>query len=214
MPRKVILEDGSEIEVPTDEELADLNSKATKAAELGTEVERLKKESENKENLDWRLARKKMQKLEEQIQATGKKVNDDGTIVDPTTVIDTQEILKQATEIATKTSNEIALNRYRDEMLNSFDEETRKVVKHYYDKLSAGEELSFDRIRTLVSEASLHATPQGSSTATVRSGSGGGAPPRIKYDANGNISKTPFSDTDEGRNTANEIWGNTSYAAK
>lgn len=209
--RKLILEDGSEIEVPTDEELTDLKTKAEKAATLEADLEKLKKEAENKENPDWRLARRKLEKMEEQLKSQGKGVKEDGSIIDQPTHIDPQEILKQATEAATKTANEVALNRYRDELLGSFDEETRKVVQHYYDKLSTGEELSFDKIRSLVNEASVLATPNHAPSSAVRHGTGSGAPPRISFDANGQQSKKPYSETEEGRATAEEIWGNSSF---
>lgn len=210
MPRKIVLEDGSEIEVHTDEELADLKSKAERVTTLETELERLKKEAENKENPDWRVARRKLEKMEQQLKEQGKGVKEDGSIIDQPPVIDPQEILKQATEAATKTANDVALTRYKDELLNSFDEETRKVVQHYYNKLSTGEELSFDKIRSLVSEASRLATPS-EQAPSGRGGTGIGAPPRITFDSNGQQSKKPYSETDEGRATAEEIWGNSSF---
>lgn len=210
MPRKIVLEDGSEIEVPTEEELTDLKSKADKASTLEADLEKIKKEAENKENPDWRLARRKLERMESQLKEQGKGVKEDGSIVDQPTHIDPQEILKQATEIASKTANDVALTRYKDELLGSFDEETRKVVQHYFNKLSTGEELSFDKIRSLVNEASILAAPAQSS-AHVRHGSGAGAPPRISFDANGQQSKKPYSETDEGRATAEEIWGNSSF---
>jgi hypothetical protein len=210
MPRSIILEDGSEIEVPTEEELTDLKSKAEKATTLEADLEKLKKESENKENPDWRLARRKLERMESQLKEQGKGVKEDGSIIDQPTHIDPQEILKQATEIATKTANDVALTRYKDELLGSFDEETRKVVQHYYNKLSTGEELSFDKIRSLISEASVLATPN-STTSAARHGSGSGAPPRFSFDANGQQSKKPYSETDEGRKTAEEIWGKDSF---
>ncbi len=209
MPRTIVLEDGTEEEVPTQEELQALQEKASQADTLAKDIEALRVESEDKSNPDWRLARQKMKNMEAKLAQAGKKLDDEGNIIDTTSSLSSDQILEQAKTVATQAATSVALNQFKDELLRSFNEEDRKVVEHYFTKLSAGEELDFNKVRKFVDEASRLAQPADSTPQRVSPGSG--APPRISLDKNGNQAKQSYSETDEGRQTAEEIWGKDSF---
>lgn len=207
--KKVILQDGSEMEVY---EEADVNAaksqvETTIKTELQQKIDALQKEKDtlmaDDGNRNWAKIRATNQKLSDAVKAQGKQVDDDGNISEAPKPITSEEIEAKARSAA---RSEI-LGDYKKKALASYDEETRKVVDHYYNKLTAGEDVSLDNVDKFLSEASRLAKPSDTSKPSAQFG---GKPPIFKGGTDG----AKFAETDDGKKLANEIFGNDSFAKK
>ena len=201
-------ESGDEKEVLTDEEVEALKSPANALkdvmAELGLEVgdnvteklEDLKnrvKELKAAESPDWRALRQKANSLEvlvKNLTAQGKEINPQGEIVEKTT-LNASEI-EQSARLAAR--QELIQEKIED-TLEGYGEDERKVIDHYYKKLSAGEEVSLKSVDKFLKEAIKLANVDESVSAAKKSIS------RI-----GSSASTPsqggknFAETDAGKN--------------
>lgn len=214
---KAILDDGTEVEVPSQDELQKLQEKAKQAEQLELDLKKANEALTKKDSPDWRNARRRMEKQDELLKAQGKAVDDDGNVIDvPATQqpINPDEIIKRAEEAATKKAQEVALTNYKNELLNSFDKDSREVVEHYYNKLSQGEELTFDSIRKFINEASRHVSPNASTRRPVSFGGSSGGAPRYDLKSDGSLNEKRFSETEDGAQVAKEIWGDSAYSSK
>lgn len=162
MPKKVILEDGMEIEVPSDEELKTLHEKAQKVEEAEkakTAAEAKIKELEEGVNPNWPDIRKQLadkKALEEQLKAQGKKIDADGKIVDENPpAISVEDIAKTAGAAARK---EI-MNSHKEILLRQFSADERKAIEFYFEKFSAGEELTIEKIDKFIADAEVLVRP-------------------------------------------------------
>lgn len=206
MPETVTLADGSQREVLTADEQQNLQTAAQEAATLKTTVETLTKEKQALEsdpaNRNWKQIREVNEKLKDAMRAQGKEVKEDGTITEAPKTLTAEEI-EQRTRKVVQEENVISQKKAA---LSKFPEEKRKVVEHYLNKLTAGEELSPDNIEKFVSEAAMLADPQGVPHKTYSPG-GSGQPPLLKP-KDGNS----FAETDAGKSIANELFGADSFA--
>jgi len=142
MPKKVTLDDGSEIEVLTDEEKKELQDNAAKAETLGKEIAGLNtqiKDLEEGSNPDWPSVRAKIkdkEKLEAAMKADGYSLGDDGKIIKAEGGdIKPGDIDKTATAAAQK----VIYDNHKASKLAQFDDETRAVIEKNYDLLAAGQ---------------------------------------------------------------------------
>ena len=146
----------------TDEQIEELRAKAGKADELETklkdmvpreEVEKAVKAKEDELNPqinpNWSAARKTIDALKEVAKSKGVELNDDGTVKSNPGNVDVNAITQQAREAA---RGELLGNRL-EELLEQYDTESAKVVKHYYQKLTQGEGLTLQNISKFVSQA-------------------------------------------------------------
>jgi len=195
MPQTVFNADGEELEVLTPDEVKELQEKAQKVAELEKEIELAKQEA----NPNWSAARKKMSAMEAALKEKGLEINEDGTLrTEPK--IDVNEI----TAKAESTAKSVLLNSRKSELLSRYDETKRPVIEKYFDKLSSGEELNFENIGTFIKDAEkLAGVEPVSGSQSIN-----GKPPVFNQE---NI-QTDFSETDEGKEIANRLFGENSFA--
>ena len=208
---KIILEDGSEKEVPSDEELAEMISASERAKELETklaETTNLMKELEEGVNPNFRAMREKQKVLIEQLKKDGKDVDENGNIVNHNNNFNTEEIMKKAEEIGKKSANQAILEERKNSFFNKYDEETKKVVQHYFSKVSSGEELTLDNMEKFVKQAEQLSNVPEEHSSIINTPSFGGSP-KFKIESN----KNSFSETDEAKNLAKEIWGDDAFSA-
>jgi len=160
MPDKLVLADGTEREVPTQEELKALQEKAataTKAEEERLQAVKLAEDLKTQVNPNWQVAREKMAKQKQALEAKGVKVDDDGNIIDPqTTPLNLDEIKRTQVEV----TNEAMLNNTKDVLISDYDDDTQKVIDVYYKKLTAGEQVSLKNVKKFVEQAIQIAVPQ------------------------------------------------------
>lgn len=145
-PLKVILEDGTEKEVPTDEELKALQDKANEVDSLKKQYEDIVKEKAELEegvNPNWPQVRKDIKRkenLEKALKDKGLIFGEDGKIIDDPAKkqVTTDDVDKRATEAATN----VLLKNHIETKLLGLDKEVKDAVLLKYEKLSAGENLS------------------------------------------------------------------------
>ena len=125
MPETIILEDGTEKEIPTQEELTALQDKAKSAEELQTEIEKLKSDPQEK---NWAAIRNKNQRLEAALKEQGKNIDEEGNITDAPKAIDREEILQEAAS----RSRQVLLDDYRTRQLSKFSTDDRAVIDTYF----------------------------------------------------------------------------------
>lgn len=210
--------DGNEIEVPSDDEIKELKAKAESASSVSQQVSAIKeilgaKDDDNlveavklaKESMNpnWPEARRKMDRLTEALKGLDPKieVNDDGTINKPSEPMDITKI----TEVATKAAEQKLLSTEIDRQLQRFPEENREAVKKYFEKLTAGEELSYANIESNIGAAAKLVFP-GDSQGDTRPVGGN---PILTIPEGKDFSTTP-----QGENMAKEIFGDEAFSAK
>jgi hypothetical protein len=157
---KIILADGTEREVPTQEEFKALQEKATtatKAEEERLAAVKLAEDLKTQVNPNWQVAREKMAKQKQALEAKGVKVDDDGNIVDPqATGINMDEIKKAQVEVTTQAM----LDNTKDVLISDYDDDTQKVIDVYFKKLTNGEQVTTKNIKKFVEQAIQVAVPQ------------------------------------------------------
>ena len=137
-------------------ELAELRPLKDSSAKLQEEF-RAKEEAWSKEkvqleeaaNPNWAKARATIDQLKEVAKSKGVELNDDGTVKSNPNNVDINAITQQAREAA---RGELLGNRL-EELLEQYDPESAKVVKHYYQKLTQGEGLTLQNIGKFVGQA-------------------------------------------------------------
>ncbi|NCU43342.1 hypothetical protein EOL72_03285 [Candidatus Falkowbacteria bacterium] len=211
MPMTLYTESGDEKEVLTDEEVEALKSPANALkdvmSELGLEVgdnvteklEDLKtrvKELKEAESPDWRALRTRANRLDaivKNLTAQGKEINNDGEIVEKKQ-LDASEIAEQAKLAARQ---ELIQEKIED-TLEGYSEDERKVIDHYYKKLSAGEEVDLKSVDKFLKEAIKLANVDENVSAAKKSIS------RIGSSAsNPTRGGKNFAETDAGKNVLN-----------
>lgn len=210
MPEKIILQDGTEREVPTAEELAALQQASTKVVELETSLKTKDEEHANKVkeldemiNPNWKAAREKIERLEK-LEAQGKTLDGEGKVVDKSPQINPDELVTKAVEAGKSAAMTALLDERKKTLLGKYDKDTKTVVEHYFNKLITGEQLNLDNMEKFMKEAEGLANPQALPNNLPPAPNG--APPRFQS-ADGKS----FAESDQGKNIANEIWGDKSY---
>jgi len=191
MPRKIVLEDGSEMDIPTEEELAELKAKA-----------------ESAEKPDWKAAREKIKYLEDQVAAKNATPPEPQPVTLPQNQppqISLDEIRAEAAKSAVKT----LLDSRRQTLMASIkDPSQRQVAERYYEKLVAGESVTLETVDKYVQEAVTLAIPDFKTNPNL---SVSGMPPIFEKDGEAGKPKN-FADTPEGQAIANDIFGDESFA--
>jgi len=210
MPETITLEDGSTREVPTKEELDALQQASTKVAEFETTLKTKEDEWKKKEeelngmvNPNWKAAREKIERLEK-LEAQGKTLDGEGKVVDKAPVINPDELMGKAVEAGKSAAMSALLEERKKTLLGKYDKDTKTVIEHYYNKLITGEQLNLDNMEKFMKEAEGLANPQALPNNLPPAPNG--APPRFQS-ADGKS----FAESDQGKNIANEIWGDKSY---
>lgn len=157
--RILYTEEGDEVKVPAEETIAELQKQQEFVDSLkkdleigdGDNLEEKIKELKEGVNPHWGETRKQIKMLEKTIEvlkSQGKTIDENGNIVDSKGQ-DIEELKKAAREEARK---ELILDRIEDS-LDVYDEEEKKVINHYFKKLTAGEELTVKNVEEFIDKA-------------------------------------------------------------
>lgn len=146
MPKKVKLEDGSEIEIPTEEELKGLNEKASKSDELSKKVSELEADSQNR---NWSALRKQNEKMKELLKSQSKEIDEEGNIKDFAKTFSQEDVQKMVQE----STNKALLEQHINMSIRGLDENKRKVVLANYGKLSTGEDVNLENVDNFIKSA-------------------------------------------------------------
>lgn len=210
--------DGNEVEVPSTEEIQDLKIKAEaagNAAQLSqlvgsvrealgidesadiTEAVKLAKESANP---NWPQTRAKLGRMQEFIKNNfkGAQIQEDGSVN-----LDEKIDLKVVEERARSAAKTEILGQEINKHLLKYPQESREVVKKYFEKLIAGEDLNLENVSKFMGDAGNLAIPNNSRSNTRTSG----GVPILDSSDGARLSETP-----EGKNVANQLFGDESFA--
>lgn len=220
MPEKITLADGTEREVPTQQELDDLKAKVV---DPKTIEDRVRQEMEGEMSPDWRAVRpilSKSKKIVDNLKAKGFTVDEEGNIIAAGggqgggegggTKIDAEAALKSAEERGAAAGAAAATNMLLGEkktaFLAKYPKETQAVIDVWFKKLSAGEQLTSESQLDFLQKATVLAVP-GSVQVKQR-----GVPVVSGGNPVFEQKKTTHADTAEGEAAANFLFGDESFA--
>lgn len=181
-------EQGNEVEAFLPEEVEkEKETLRTEYAGKLTEVEQKLKDAEESANPNWGKARTKITNLERIARDKGFELDDEGNPIGGTSA-EREEIIKEAQEAGRNAAREEAVNSYKDELLGSYDKETREVIEHYFNKLAHGEELSVKKVSEIMKTAIVAAGVEPIKPTAPRSH---GRPPEPKGSEEKGFAHTP-----------------------
>lgn len=194
MPRTLFNEDGSSVEVPDAEEIQKLvdekSALATKLEELGGEA-----------GPDWKNLRREKKEIEDKLKKFESKAKEKGFSLEDEEkeTLETEKIKKITQEEIRKRD----LDDRMDEVLAEVPEDKRENVKHFFNKLSAGEEMTEEKFDTFVA-SSLQAVGIGREVEApvvrrVTASVGGSGVPKFS------TKPKKFGDTEQGKAFAARI---------
>lgn len=207
--RKLFDGDGKEVEVPTEEEIKVLETKAKAAGDSAEATKLLKdvrdslglkdgddlvkavKLAKESSNPNWGKIRSKLKKYESFIKKHHKDavIDDDGEIQEP----DGSMSKKDVAELAEKTTREALIRNKRDTLLNQYPEDKRDVMKKQFKIQSASAEgLDDASVARFMTEAEGIVFPEGVPSKTQDHS--GGAPVHGDTDEEG----SGFAKTQQG----------------
>src|SRR3990167_6252157 len=108
-----------------------------------------KKQLEESANPNWQKARQRISSLETALKDKGVELNEDGTVKNNPQGVDIEEVRREARESA---RSELTGNKLAN-LLSQYDEESAKIVKHFFNKVSTGESVTLDNIDNFFRQA-------------------------------------------------------------
>ena len=143
-------EDGTPVEVPSDEEIAVLKQSQEKVVTLLKEKEDLEKDV----NPNWKEIRETNKKLKEALKAQGKDVDDNGNIIEKN-VFNKEEVLGEAK----KMFQEETFGTEKERLLASYSDTDKQTISIYLDKLMSGEERNISNLHKFMDQATAFVFP-------------------------------------------------------
>lgn len=160
MPEELVLEDGSVKSVPTEDELKSLQEAVAKKAELELELSKQKEELEKIQKdpvqANFKKTREIIDRLSSKIKELGHDVDAEGNVIKKDSGIDKEAILSEAENRAKK----VLVDNVVVDFLSKYDKDTQDVIRIKYQKLSAGENVTLENVRSFLDEAIRIAVPE------------------------------------------------------
>lgn len=155
MPEKIILEDGTEREVPTAQELEDLQNKARaaeKAAELESNVADLQKQLDDYKNQPGAKGMKNLREALKNAKAALKEQNKEldeetGTVIDtkPQTIT-IDDVQKTASQVV----NQTKVQEFINSKISHLDEDSKKVFNEGFKQLVGDKQVAYEDAEKIV----------------------------------------------------------------
>ena len=141
-------------------------------------------------NPNWQKARHRIEGLEKIVADKGVKVDEDGNVIGSPQQVNIEEITTKAREAAKQEIMSGEINK----RLSEYDEKSGQLVKHFFDKLSAGENLTLGNLDKFIKQA--HNAAEVESGAQIKKSGAmtfsGGQGPRMQ-DANNTVDEGVIS---------------------
>ena len=178
MPIEVYNEEGQSMgEMPTEDELKELNEKAGKVEDLQSSITEMEGkikgfEDEPTDVKVLRQSHKELKVLKKQLEENKLRVDKEGKI-NENKELTPEDLEKKVTEGVNKQMIKLA----RTKLLSKYNEDQQKVLSVYLDRYEKAGDLNAENVNEIMSEAERaagFATPERSSTNTLN-----GAPPNI-----------------------------------
>lgn len=192
-----------------EQELKALRDAAARAKELEqekTEVEgKLKGYEEDASLINWKKSRDTEKRLRTALESQGKKVDEDGNVIDTPTALSADEYRKMAREEAQRELVDTSVAKAKA----ALNEADRAIFDRYYGKAITGETVDSASVTTFIDLAMKMATENGGMTVSDRATATRGGAPRMDDGV-----KTDFADTDTGKELAQRLGFETVEKAK
>lgn len=104
-------------------------------------------------NPNWQKARQKMSALEAALKEKGVELNEDGSVKNNPQNVDIEKIRQEAITAANTAANTTLLEGRLAEILDEYDVDSARIVRSYYDRLTAGQGVTLKNVRSFVGEA-------------------------------------------------------------
>lgn len=153
---------------------------------------RQKEEAWNKEKTDleqaanpnWQKARKYMGVMKAALKEKGVEVDEEGNVISGQQNINLAEVEQKARDAA---RSELLGGRL-EELLEEYDEESGKLVKHYFNKLTSGEGVTLQNIKGFINQAeNVARTASGTEVKKRAFTFGGGRGPKQQEETEGKL---------------------------
>ena len=112
-----------------------------------------KAELERQLNPNWQKARKSIETMRAALESKGVKVDEDGNIIGNPLNVDVEKITKEAAEKGAQAARQELIGNRLGDLLSQYDDASKGVVKHFFDKITAGENVSLTNIEKYVKAA-------------------------------------------------------------
>lgn len=136
----------------TPEALAELKAQAERAKELEDKLaaaeKRAKELEEDSNSIDWRKAREKEKRMKEALKEAGKTVNDDGEVIEQSTM--TREEMEKANDASFERK---WIEKEKSKAFAGLNEADRATAERFYSKAIAGEEVNSDNVTSFIDMA-------------------------------------------------------------
>lgn len=146
---------------------------ATKKAEW-EQKEKEFKDLQEQQNPNWQKARKSMDAMRNALKEKGLDVDEDGNVKSSAQNIDIEKVRQEAIQAA---KNEMLGGRL-EELLGEYEPKAAEIVRHYYNKLTAGETVTLQNLRTFIVQAENVARSNPENTISKAATFSGGQGPR------------------------------------
>ena len=192
-PEKIIIknDDGSEVEKEyfTAEDLKSIEDEKEKIKQEYEEKLQDVEKDLNPNFKELRAVAKSWEQKAKALEAQGKTINEEGQVIDlAPKPISIEEVEARARKMV----REEQVNLEKEKFFSQYDDETKKVVEHNFNKLTAGEDISISNISKFMDQAEMLSIPSaGNRISKALSYGRGSAPIREKQD--------DFAETDSGK---------------
>lgn len=203
--RKLFDADGNEIEVPTEEEIKELQDKAEKfkgQEDYEKLKEKLAEYESNPSEKNWKSMRTTVDNLKKALSEQGKNVDVDEQTGEVKLSTEAKFSQEDFDNRARAIANQALLDAEKSRSFAKYDNEKRQVVEHYYNKLSAGEEMNIDNLNKFIKEAEKLAGVEIKQTPPSLNGQ----PPVFEDQGRG------FAESEQGKNIAKNLFGDNNYS--
>ena len=172
MPEKIILEDGTEREVPTEEEIKNLQNADEKNKERKEQETKLREELgigededlwprvqelKESESPNWKAVRDGGKKKEKEIADLKDKLKESGVETGENKSLSQEDLDKRISE---KISDTTLKNKREELLLGYNDVKEKELMEHYIDKMMTGEEQTIANLIKAKEEAERLAFPE------------------------------------------------------
>lgn len=145
----------------TEEQIQELQTKASRVDELegkikemvpGADLDKVKADLEIAQkdlNPNWQKARQTIDLMRSALKAKGVETDTEGNPISVPQGVNIEEVRKEATAAA---RGEVLGGRL-EELLGEYDDSSATLVRHFYNKLTTGETVTLQNIRSFISQA-------------------------------------------------------------
>jgi len=145
MPESITLEDGSTREIPTEDELKELQAKAEEAGKTTELQEQLEKQTTELEELrkqpggeGIKNLRDALKRTKAALKAAGKDVDDEGNVTEKSDTLTKEDVAS----VAQATVEKAAVQQVLVNTINQLDSDSKAVFEKEYKELTEGKEIT------------------------------------------------------------------------